>query len=293
MILLPLSLTIFWLSVTHPAWAQSVKAQSGGGRSYELIGTEVWDVPDPISKRGYQVFVSLPASYKKEERRLYPVLFVTDANYAFPVIREIGRRLNVERPQVEEFILIGLSYAKGEDPMQSRTRDYTPTPGGPAPAGAIQGQGPAYQIYLRDQVKPFIAQHYRTDPRRYVFLGHSYGALLGAQILFTEPDMFSGYILGSPSLWYDNRHIFDVEAIYAARHRNLAAKVYMFAGEYETPRFHRTNDIVQDIQALEGRLKKRPYPNLSMTTEVLSGEDHLSVAPRGFTRGLKYLLPAR
>jgi uncharacterized protein len=295
MALQSLTLIILWLSVTHPAWAQSVKAQSGEGRSYELIGTEVWDVPDPISKRGYQVFVSLPASYKKEERRLYPVLFVTDANYAFPVIREIGRRLNVERPQVEEFILVGLSYAKGEDPMQSRMRDYTPTPDGPpsAPAGAVQGQGPAYQIYLRDQVKPFIAQHYRTNPRRSLFLGHSYGALLGAQILFTDPDMFSGYILGSPSLWYDKRHIFGVEAIYAARHRDLAAKVYMFAGEYEAPRFHRTNDIVKDIQALEGLLKKRRYPNLSVTSEVLNGEDHLSVAPRGFTRGLKYLLPAR
>jgi predicted alpha/beta superfamily hydrolase len=283
------------LSVTHSAGAQSVEAQSGGGRSYELIGTEVWDVPDPISKRGYQVFVSLPASYKKEERRRYPVLFVTDANYAFPVIREIGRRLNVERPQVEEFILVGLSYAKGEDPMQSRMRDYTPTPGGPrdAPAGAVHGRGPAYQIYVRDQVKPFIAQHYRTNPRRSMFLGHSYGALLGAQILFTDPDMFSGYILGSPSLWYDKRHIFDVEAIYAARHRDLAAKVYMFAGEYETRRFHRTNDLVKDIQALERLLKKRPYPNLSVTSEVLNGEDHLSVAPRGFTRGLKHLLPAR
>jgi predicted alpha/beta superfamily hydrolase len=290
-----LSLIISWLSVTHPAWAQSVKAQSGGGSSYELIGTEVWDVPDPISKRGYQVFVSLPASYKKEERRLYPVLFVTDANYAFPVIREIGRRLNVERPQVEEFILVGLSYAKGEYPMQSRMRDYTPTPDGPrsAPVGAVQGQGPAYQIYLRDRVKPFIAQRYRTNPRRSIFWGHSYGALLGAQILFTDPDMFSGYILGSPSLWYDEHHIFDVEAIYAARHRDLAAKVYMFAGEYEARRFHRTNDIVKDIQALEGLLKKRRYPNLSVTSEVLNGEDHLSVAPRGFTRGLKYLLPAR
>ena len=289
-----LSLIIFW-SVTHPAWAQSVKAQSGGGSSYELIGTEVWNVPDPISKRGYQVFVSLPASYRKEERRPYPVLFVTDANYAFPVIREIGRRLNVERPQVEEFILVGLSYAKGEDPMQSRMRDYTPTPDGPrsAPVGAVQGQGPAYQIYLRDQVKPFIAQHYRTNPRRSIFLGHSYGALLGAQILFTDPDMFSGYILGSPSLWYDKRHVFDVEAVYAARHRDLAAKVYMFAGEYEARRFHRTNDIAKDIQALEGLLKKRPYPNLSVTSEVLNGEDHLSVAPRGFTRGLKCLLPAR
>ena len=277
------------------AQTQPTKVQQGEGSPYVLIGTEVWDVPDPVSQRGYQVFVSLPASYEKEPYRRYPVLFVTDANYAFPVIREISRRLNVERAQIQDFILVGLSYAKGEDGMQSRMRDYTPTPNAPrgAPAGAVHGHGRAYQAYLRDRVVPFIAQRYRTDPRRALFLGHSYGALLGAQILFTDPGMFSGYILGSPSFWYDKRHIFSMEALYAARHRDLPAKVYMYVGAYESPRFNRINEMVGDNRELEGRLKKRKYPNLILKSDVLNDEDHVSVAPRGFTHGLKYLLPAR
>lgn len=105
--------------------------------------------------------------------------------------------------------------------------------------------------------------------------------------------MFSGYILGSPSFWYDKRHIFGMEAEYAAHHRDLPAKVYMYAGEYERIRFQRTNDIVDDNRELESRLKKRKYPNLVLKSDVLNDEDHLSVAPRGFTHGLKYLLPAR
>jgi len=277
------------------AQTQPAKAQPGGGSPYILIGTEVWDVPDPVSHRGYHVFVSLPASYAKQPNRRYPVLYVTDANYAFPVIREISRRLNVEHAQIADFILVGLSYAKGEDGTQSRDRDYTPTPNGPrdTPAGAVQGHGPAYQAYLRDHVLPFIAQRYRTDPRHALFLGHSYGALLGAQILFTDPGMFSGYILGSPSLWYDKHHIFGMEAMYAAGHRDLAAKVYMYVGEYETNRFNRTNDLVADNREFEGRLKKRKYPNLFLKSDILNDEDHLSVAPRGFIHGLKYLLQAR
>lgn len=277
------------------AQMQTATIQPGNGSPYLLSGTEVWDVPDPASHRGYQVFVGLPASYGKEPHRRYPVLFVTDADYAFPVIRQIGRRLNVEHAQVEDFILVGLSYAKGEDGMQSRMRDYTPTPNGPrdAPAGAVQGHGPAYQAYLRDRVMPFITQRYRTDPHRSLFLGHSYGALLGAQILFTDPGMFSGYILGSPSFWYDKHHVFDMEAIYATHHRDLPAKVYMYVGAYESPRFNRTNDMVGDNRELEDRLRKRKYPNLALKSDVLNDEDHLSVAPRGFTHGLKYLLPAR
>ena len=286
-----------------PANAQSqsaVKTQAGEGRPYEVAGSEVWDVPDPVSGRGYQVFVALPPSYAKEPQRTYPVLYVTDADYAFPIIRQIGRRLNLDGPKLEEFILVGLSYAKGEDGAASRRRDYTPTPNGPssAPAGTVHGQGRAYQTYLRDQVKPFIAARYRADPSRVLFLGHSYGSLLGAQILFTEPGLFSGYILGSPSLWYDKRHALGLEASYAAQNRDLPAKVFLYVGEYEAlhkgdRRYSQSVDMVADNRTLETALRGRKYPNLSLKSVVLNDEDHLSVAPRGFTQGLKYLLPPR
>lgn len=284
-----------------PARAQSAtKAQVGEGSAYEIIDSEVWDVPDPASGRGYQVFVALPPSYAKQPERRYPVLYVTDADYAFPIIRQISRRLNVEGPQIEEFVLVGLSYGKGEDGMVSRRRDYTPTSNGPrnAPAGAVHGEGQAYQRYLGDQVKPFIAARYRTDPARSLFLGHSYGALLGAQILFTEPGLFSGYVLGSPSLWYDKRHTFKLEAGYATQHQDLPAKVYLYVGAYEARRkgdrrYNQTVDMVADNQALETVLQSRKYPNLLLKSAVLNDEDHLTVAPRGFTQGLKYLLPVR
>ncbi|TQN60563.1 alpha/beta hydrolase [Agrobacterium tumefaciens] len=285
---------------THTYAQSTPKAQFGAGRAYEIIDSEVWDVPDPVSGRTYQVFVALPPSYAKEPQRLYPVLYVTDADYAFPIIRQIGRRLNVEGPRIEEFILVGLSYGKGEDGKVSRQRDYTPTSNGPksAPAGAIHGQGRAYQRYLGDQVKPFIGARYRIDPARSLFLGHSYGALLGAQILFTEPGLFSGYILGSPSLWYDKRHTLKLETDYATQNKDLPAKVYLYVGGYEAHRkgdrrYNQTVDMVADNRALELALQSRKYPNLQLKSAVLDDEDHLTVAPRGFTQGLEYLLRVR
>ncbi len=257
-------------------------------------------MPDPISKRGYQVFVALPPSYATHPQRRYPVLYATDADYAFPIIRQLSRRLNVEGPKIEEFILVGLSYGKGEDGGTSRQRDYTPTPNGPSTASpnAIHGQAHAYQKYLREQVKPFVNAHYRTAPAKTIFLGHSYGALLGTQILFTEPGLFSSYILGSPSLWYDKRHALKLEAAYAKQNRDLSANVYLYVGSYEAlrkgdRRYNQTVDMVADNQALEAALKSRKYPSLKLKSTVLNDEDHLTVAPRGFMQGMKYLLPAR
>jgi len=278
--------------------AQTTAVSAAEGGPYVLKGTQVWSVPDPVSGRDYEVFVSLPASYEAEPNRRYPVLYVTDADYAFPIIRQIARRVNLNGPVIEEFILVGLSYAVAEGGAESRRRDYTPTPNGPSnSAGFVHGGGAAYQTYLKSQALPFVDQKFRTDPARRVLLGHSYGGLLGAQIMFTDPAMFSGYVLGSPSFWYDKRHMMTMEADFARTHRDLPAEVFMYMGGFETPgptaRHNDETDMVGDMRAMERMLKSRAYPGLSVQSTVLEDEDHLTVAPVGFTRGLMAVLPAK
>lgn len=274
--------------------------QRSGGQPYELPGSEVWDVADPASGRTYQVFVALPPSYASSPDRRYPVLYVTDADYGFPVIRQIGRRLNGHGDSIEEFILVGLSYAVGEDSMDSRRRDYTPTAAGAhdAPAESVHGHALAYAAYLRERVFPFIAGRYRVDHARRLFVGHSYGGLLGLQILLTEPASFSGYLIGSPSLWYDGGVMDSIEQRYADAHADLPASVFMYVGEFEDmkpgdPRYAKRYNMVSDARRMAQRLSARRYPSLDLTLEVLNDEDHLSVAPRGFTRGLMHLLGRR
>lgn len=276
---------------------QSIPAQRGQGLPYEMLGSEVWDITDPKSKRVYQIFVALPKSYQDQPNRRYPVLYVTDADYAFPLIRQIARRLNGDGPAISDFILVGLSYAKGDDAMASRRRDYTPTVNGAvgAPKEAIHGESQAYIGYLQQHVLPFVAATYRTDEQQRLFLGHSYGALLGFDILFTAPQLFAGYILGSPSLWYDDHVIWSTEQSYAKQHQDLPAKVLMYVGEYEDmkagdARFAKRHNMVTDAQTMAKKLKARRYPSLVLTLDVLNDEDHLSVAPRGFIKGLKFLL---
>lgn len=276
-----------------------VDVQRGNGQPYEVLGSQVVDVPDPVSGRTYQIFVALPPSYDKEPGRRYPVVYVTDADYAFPVVRAISRRMNNERPRIEEHILVGLSYAKGEGGRQSRNRDYTPTAKGAddAPADHVHGGGAAYRDHIAAQVMPHVNRQFRTSPGRDYFIGHSYGGLLGAQIMFTKPGMFAGYVLGSPSFWYDQRMIFDLERATAANRRNLAAKVYLYIGSYEAarpddPRYYKSLDMVRDNQKFADTLRSRGYADLILQSDVLEDEDHVSVAPRGFTKGLLFLLPA-
>lgn len=274
------------------------EAASPEGGPYVLKGTQVWSVPDPVSGRDYEVFVSLPASYEAEPQRRYPTLYVTDADYAFPIIRQITRRINLDGPVTREFILVGLSYAKNEGGAASRSRDYTPVPCRPeSRCELIHGGGGAYQAYLKDAVLPFIEERFRADPKARVLMGHSYGGLLGGQILFTEPEMFQAYVLGSPSFWFGQRHIMRMEADYARANTDLPAEVFMYIGAFETPgptpRHATRYDMVGDMVAMEQVLKSRAYPNLKVGSTVLAEEDHLTVAPVGFTRALLSVLPAK
>ena len=215
-----------------------------------------------VSKRGYQVFVALPPSYAKQPQRRYPVLYVTDADYAFPIIRQLGRRLNVEGPKIENSYS-SACLCKRRGRQESAANVITADATWPKHPPRSIGQAQACQQYLRDQVKPFITTRYRADPAKAIFLGHSYGALLGTQILFTEPDMFSSYILGSPSLWYDKRYALKLEARYAEQHQDLKANVYLYVGAQEAlrkgDRRYQTVDMVADNRALEAALASRKY----------------------------------
>ncbi len=277
----------------------AIPVQRGEGQVYELLGTQVFDVPDPVSGIDYQVFISLPPSYAAQPERRYPVVYATDADYGFPVLRAIGRRLNGEGARIEEFILVGLSYGKGEDPMASRRRDYTPTPKGAsdAPAGALHGQSLRYRDYLRDAVLPFIESRLRTMPERRVYVGHSYGGLLGAQILMTDPAMFGGYVLGSPSFWFDRKHLLREAPGLLSTLGAIKADVYLYVGEFEAQRigdrrYQQEVDMVADNAAFATLLRGYGFAGLRLRSDVLAGEDHLTVAPRGFTSGLLHTLAA-
>jgi predicted alpha/beta superfamily hydrolase len=269
---------------------------------YALDATEVRDIYARALDRDYQLFVALPDSYRASDKR-YPVLFVTDAAYAFPVARSIAQRL-ARHTGLEEAIVVGLSYAKGDSATYSRRRDYTPTvPAAGGYTSDMAGRAPAfgeaagYGRFIANEVFPLIATLYRADMQRKIFVGHSYGSLLGLHLLLNRPDTFEHYILGSPSLWFDRGVLFGREQAYARGHRDMRASVYFGIGGRETlapgrkrSRSEEDADMVADLREFDAALGSHRYPGLATRLEVFAGEDHASVFPFLFTHGLRAYL---
>ncbi len=275
---------------------------------YVLKDTEVRTLHAAHLARDYELFVSLPPSYGSGQRS-YPVVFVTDAPYAFPLTRAIAARVTGHSQEMPEFILVGLGYAKGDTGEFSRRRDYTPSAHGDRDAtsdmpgrAVVYGEAEGYRRFVAEEVFTFIAAHYRADMAHKVFAGHSYGSLFGAYVMLTTPEMFDGYVLGSPSLWFDNYLLMARERTFAGVHKDLRARVYLGAGEFEAlspkgrprdPRYNADQDMVADTQAFARALASRHYPGLRVRSDVIAAEDHLTVAPALITRGLIWTLGSK
>lgn len=199
------------LALSLPAAA--AQATQKDGEAYALANTTVKTLHAKQLARDYQVFVSLPTGYTDNGPAL-PVVFVTDADYAFPLTRAIRARVGIS-----PFILVGL---------------------------------------------------------------------LGAHILLTAPQMFSRYVISSPSLWYDDGVIFSRQKKFVATQTDLNANVFFSVGALEAAG---DDDMVADLKNFDSVLRSRRYPHLKTQVHVWRGKDHLDVFPEMITAALKWAVP--
>ncbi len=284
------------MSVAPPATQEEARESATAVPGVVLPDTESLRVHDPIG-RDYALWVALPAGYAAHPQKRYPVVYVTDALYSFPLVRSVRNLVGQQGVNIEDFILVGLPPQEGLTSKQSRSRDYTPSDPVRTPAGyysddVTYGGAAHYRDFLADHALPLIDARYRTDPARRVFAGHSYGALLGAYVLTTQPDMFGTYILSSPSLWFDQGLLPRMQD--AAVMPSQPIRVLLSVGGYETvkpgPRYSTGNDMLRQTADFAGQLQ-RSGRKLQVENIVIDGEDHLTVYPRVITRALLQVLP--
>lgn len=246
------------------------------------------------NNKDYELYVQLPKSYQ-DTQKSYPIIIVNDSSWGFPITN--GAMTLMGGNVVQEAIVVGVSYAKGEDRTISRTRDYTPTfspnerNGHSSEARKASGHAKEYTAFLADQVIPLMQKKYRVDMSNRIFVGHSFGGLLGAYILVNRPEAFDHYIIGSPSLWYDNKVIFNMEKKYSESHTSLKAKAMIYVDDNDDTLNNKA--MADDVLAFEKALRSRNYSGLDLQVEVIKGENHHSVFPGLVSKGLMAAIPLK
>jgi len=227
----------------------------------------------------YEIDVSLPTGYSSESDR-YPVIYVLDAEYNFGCTAYITRRL-IKNSDIPKVLVVGIAYDTDyEEFYRKRMRDSTPES---KIHGYNTGGVEPFLAFLKEELIPFIDSEYRTVKGDRTIVGHSITAFFCCYSLFKQPSLFKRYIIVSPSLWFSDEIMFDIEHKYAEEHKELKATVYFSTGLDESKRMVSTSERFIQI------MKTRGYTGLKFNGVMAAGEHHRSIFPLAFTRGLQFI----
>jgi predicted alpha/beta superfamily hydrolase len=135
-----------------------------------------------------EISVVLPQEYLDQPNASYPVLYVLDGIEQMPHTVGTATALHTYG-EMPALIIVGVD-------STDRTLDMTPTV---LPGVENSGGADKFLDFLVDELKPYIAERYRTN--NYSMLaGHSFGGLLVTYSLIARPEEYQARFAFSPSL---------------------------------------------------------------------------------------------
>lgn len=221
-----------------------------------------------------------------------PLILCLDGAWTAGTVRDATRIMSMSG-EAPEAVVAGLSFTdtKMSEYVRSRARWFCPTEWVPPTATGVKnasaedlGKALIYLAFIGEQVLPRLRGQYRIGSTWLV--GHSFSGLFGLRTLFSEPHLFDNYLLASPSIWWHDRVMLDIEAEYAATHDDLPARVFLTAGDSEQAGEF---DMCGNMLAMADRLRSRNYPSLHIEHAVLPTESHSSTIGAAVSRGIRWL----
>jgi predicted alpha/beta superfamily hydrolase len=211
----------------------------------------------------------------------YPVLYVLDGFYSFPLMHEMHK---IMAGEIEPAIIVGI----GDDRMSLPEWIITRYPilsydnvayedsfhvanllrG--APVKLHSGDGALYYDAIKKEVIPFIEANYKTSSDRGL-TGHSLSSLFASHVLFKDPGYFSKIGINSAPLFVNDDETMRLEKAFYDSKKSLTGKIFISASSLEGK-----NLFEKRALNLANALKSRNYPGLTVKHHVFQDESHVS-----------------
>lgn len=268
-----------------------------------------FDFTSKATGRAFRVQMALPLVPPPEAG--YAVIYVLDADLNFGPVAAAAR-LRAQFGELDPAVVVGIGYPEAEHDFAAclarRTRDLTPTAGGPAMRDSVErqlggleidgfGGADAFLDMILEELAPRIAKLVPLAAGRSVLFGHSLGGLFVVHALFTRPNAFQTFLALSPSLWWDDGAVLAREAAFARKITGGAASPSVFIGVgglEQTPEripqlpadevlsaamVDRAQDLGERLSALQGgggyRARAEVFPDQSHMAVVLTAMNTL------------------
>ena len=258
-----------------------------------IPGTEVRVLHSEVAHQDYLISVALPFHYGEDPAKLWPVIYVLDANLYFGLVVDMVRAMNIRVDfcnELPDAFIVGIGYPvdgtleeRLHQVMHLRLRDFVRArtesfeqfiqENFPLPEAVPSGNAAPFLRFVQQELVPMIEAEYRVDPADRTLLGHSWGADFALYVLFQHPTLFQRYVVASPEPKLDD------EQSYADRHDNLPVRLHLVVEDMQA-------EEVARLESFAALLESRGYAGMSLTHQVLAQTTHCAMVPPAFQSGL-------
>jgi predicted alpha/beta superfamily hydrolase len=253
--------------------------------SAHLTGAEIKTFYSRILGENRKIRIQIPPGMNEFDS--YPVLYLLDGEVQMNMVAGQVQYLSEAYKIIPNLIVVGIDNT-------DRNRDLTPThsiigrDGKPDSSAngpwKNSGGGERFLQFLREELVPYINQHYRTVPFR-ILAGHSLGGLMAIYCIAHHPEDFNAYIAISPSLQWDNNYLLK-ELETSAIPKKTGKRILFFSDANEDEAFHR-NQLT-----LDSLLATYKVEDLKWKRQFYPEETHISEPVKAFYDGIRFLYPA-
>jgi len=222
--------------------------------------------------------VYLPPGYRDGTAR-YAVLYMPDGGVDedFPHVAGFVD-VSIKSAVIRPMLVVGVKNTERRRDLVAATRVAQEQKAAPHAGGADR-----FRRFLRDELKPYIAAHYRVTAESAI-IGESLAGLFVLETLLVAPDLFDSYIAVDPTVRWDQQALVRSAAARIAAWP--AAPRALFVTTSEEP------SSQDGVAILVEALTAHPPPGLVWQYVPLPDEHHSTIFPVSEIRALRTLFAA-
>lgn len=229
--------------------------------------------------------IYLPEGYDQSDTTNYPVIYLLDGSADEDFIHVVGLvQFNSFEwvNQVPKSIVVGIATV-------DRKRDFTfPTSiEDDKKKFPTAGHSDKFIAFIEKELQPYIDGKYKTTQNK-TLIGQSLGGLLASEILLKKPELFTKYIIISPSLWWDNGSLLDLNSPLVSESFDRKTEIYIGVGkEGLTPTaIPRVMEV--DANLLTEKTQGSKSKNVRVYFDYLPEENHATIMHQAVANALRY-----
>ncbi len=232
--------------------------------------------------------IYLPEGYNPDDAVKYPVIYLLDgsANEDFIHIAGLVQFNSFEWiNQVPKSIVVGIATV-------DRKRDFTfpTTLEKDKTRFPTTGHSDKFIAFIEKELQPFIDKKYKITSSKTI-IGQSLGGLLGSEILLKKPSLFNKYVIVSPSIWWDNGSILNLDSQILQENFQQPTEIYIAVGKEGLTPTEIPRVMEVDANLLSEKIQLSKSKNVKVYFDYFPNENHGTILHLAVFNSFKFFYP--